>query len=92
MSDSNYLGSPRRLETTRERRAAADRRPLREDKPGPLQVLDQALGDDFGHDLVGVVDTLATVEALKRLNLAQFAPNEPIPQNTIPVNALGKML
>jgi hypothetical protein len=52
-----------RLKPSPERCPAADRRPLHDDEAGALEVLDQALGDVFGHDLVGVVDALAALKA-----------------------------
>jgi hypothetical protein len=54
-------GSP--LEAAPERRAAPDRRTLHDDEAGALQMFDQALRHDLGHDLVGVVGALATVIA-----------------------------
>src|SRR5208283_806212 len=41
------------LETWSERRPASDRRPLHDGEAGSLQMLDQALGDDRRHELVG---------------------------------------
>jgi hypothetical protein len=38
-------------------------RTLHHDKAGPFQMLDKALADDLRHDLIGVVDALATLEA-----------------------------
>ncbi len=44
------------------RRAADLRRPLCDDEARPLQMLHEMLGDDLGHDLVGVADPLAALE------------------------------
>lgn len=45
-----------------ERSAASDRRLLHHDEAGPLEVLDKALCDDLGHDLIGVVHSLPPLE------------------------------
>ena len=45
------------------RRRSCARRELHDDELGPLQVLDQPLRHDLGHDLVGVVNPLATLVA-----------------------------
>lgn len=42
--------------------ASAKRRLLHDDKTGALEVLDEALGDDDRHELVGVVDPLAALK------------------------------
>ena len=44
-----------------ERRAASDRRALHYNEAGALQMFDEALRHDFGHDLVGVVNALAAL-------------------------------
>jgi hypothetical protein len=49
--------------TAAERRRPANRRPLHDDEAGPLEVLNQALGDDRRHELVGVADALAALKA-----------------------------
>ena len=36
---------------------------LHHDKTGTLQMIHKPLRDDLGHDLVGVVDALATLES-----------------------------
>ena len=46
-----------------QRSSAYVRRTLHYDKAGPFQMLDKALGDDLRHDLVGVLDALATLES-----------------------------
>ena len=46
-----------------ERSAAAYRRFLHHDEPRTLEVLDQALGDDRRHELVGVVRALPALKA-----------------------------
>ncbi len=51
------------LEAAPKRGAADNRHPLHDHKAGALQMLDQALRYDFGHDLVGVVNALAALEA-----------------------------
>ena len=40
-------------------RRAGLRRPFHDDKASTLQMLNEALGDDLSHELVGVVDALA---------------------------------
>ncbi len=39
------------------------RQPFHHHEAGAIQVVYKPLGDDLGHDLIGVVDTLATLEA-----------------------------
>ena len=46
-----------------QRRAADVRRPLHHHKARALEVLDKPPCDDLRHDLVGVVDALAAMEA-----------------------------
>src|SRR5271165_5766095 len=48
------------------RRPANPRSPLHDHEPRPLQVLHKALGDDLGHDLVGVVLPLAAIEPKRK--------------------------
>ena len=44
------------------KRCSADlRRPLHDDEAGALKMFDQALRNDFGHDLIRVVDALAAL-------------------------------
>jgi len=48
----------------RAQRCAVDRRwPPHDHEARALEALDKALGDDLGHELVGVVDALAALEA-----------------------------
>ena len=49
------------IEFPSQSRSADLRGPLHDDEAGVLQMLHKALGDDLGHDLVGVMDTLATL-------------------------------
>jgi len=51
------------LEPSPERRDADLRWSLHQDEARPLQVLHEPLGDDLGHDLVGIVDALAALKA-----------------------------
>jgi hypothetical protein len=52
------------IKPARQRRTADRRRPLHHDEPSTtLEVLNEALGDDLRHELVGVVDALAALEA-----------------------------
>jgi hypothetical protein len=51
------------LESSPDRRMAAERGFLHHDESRSLQLLGQPLGADLGHDLVGVVDALAALEA-----------------------------
>ena len=51
------------LEAAPERRATPDWRALHDDEAGALQMFDEALRHDRGHDLVGVVNALAALDA-----------------------------
>jgi len=50
------------LEPASEGAPSAKRRPLHDDKTGALEMLDEPLGDDDRHDLVGVVDPLVALK------------------------------
>jgi hypothetical protein len=43
--------------------SASDRRPLHDHESGELEMLDEAFGDDLGHELIGVVDALPPLKA-----------------------------
>jgi len=49
------------LESASQRCPASDRRAMHDNEPRALQMIDKALGDDLGHDLIGVVDALAAL-------------------------------
>ncbi len=46
-----------------QRRRAPDRQPFHDGEASPFQMFDEPLRDDLGHDLVGIVDALAALEA-----------------------------